>query len=197
MTQRRSATLADALRRWLQRPLEERLQALEDIEAIKQLKHRYLVACDGKDVDAFRDCFVAGAGQVQIAFGRIGDFDDRDALAETFRNLACHEHIVETHHAQNPLIERLGPEAARGRWGLHYYMIDTQSQRCTQLGGHYNDHYVKRDGDWKIDASEFVVTSTQLASTQDGAWRLLFAGAAAPVEVDDPSQQAAAADTAA
>ena len=185
-----------ALRRWLgqlldgRRALDGRLRALEDIEAIKQLKHRYLIACDAKDVDGFRDCFAAGAGAVRIAFGRIGDFDDRDALAETFRNLACHPHIVETHHAQNPVIELLGADAARGRWGLHYFMIDARDGRCTQLGGHYDDRYARRDGRWRIIASEFTVTSTHVVESSDAGLRAAFSGVAAPVEIDDPARQA-------
>ncbi len=180
----------DTLRQWRDRLPNARLRRLEDIEAIKQLKHRYFIACDGKDAEGFKQCFVEGAGQVQIAFGRIGDFNDRDALTATFSKLACEDHIVEMHHAQNPVIELLSDDAAQARWGLYYFMINTQERSCTQLGGHYNDRYVKRDGRWLISASEFVATSTYLSSVADDVCRPLFVGAAAPTAIDDPARQA-------
>ena len=40
--------------------LEQRLARLEAIEDIGQLKARYLHACDRKDPDAVRACFVTG-----------------------------------------------------------------------------------------------------------------------------------------
>jgi hypothetical protein len=38
--------------------LEVRIQKLEDIEAIKQLKARYWFACDQRDAQGIKDCFV-------------------------------------------------------------------------------------------------------------------------------------------
>ena len=41
--------------------LEQRIQALEDIEAIKKLKHSYCAYCDDQyDADALADLFVRG-----------------------------------------------------------------------------------------------------------------------------------------
>ena len=40
--------------------LEQRIARLEALEAIRELKHRYLNACDLKDVAAIRDCFAQG-----------------------------------------------------------------------------------------------------------------------------------------
>ena len=38
--------------------LASRLQQLEAVEAIRNLKSRYLSACDKKDVATIRDCFI-------------------------------------------------------------------------------------------------------------------------------------------
>ena len=40
--------------------LEQRIARLEALEAIRQLKHRYLNACDLKEVESIRDCFATG-----------------------------------------------------------------------------------------------------------------------------------------
>ncbi len=168
--------------------LARRLTALEDIEAIKQLKYRYFFNCDQKRPQQVRQCFADGP--VAIEFGRIGHFDNADALVAIFTELACAEHIVEMHHAQNPQIELLGDDRACGTWGLYYYMIDTRQQVCTQLGGVYEDEYRKTAAGWKITATAFTVNSTQILSVGDGLVKALFAGRTAPAEVDDPSRQA-------
>lgn len=171
-----------------ERTLEQRIQALEDIEAIKQLKHRYFLCCDRKQPQAVRDCFVDGP--MTIDYGRIGVFDNADAMVEVFERLACQEHIVEMHHAQNPQIELTSPTTAKATWGLYYYMINTHDDSVTQLGGCYDDEYTRVDGHWKISATRYTVTSTVLLSMASDTVRSIFAGGAAPAAIDDPSRQA-------
>ncbi|EOT7836666.1 nuclear transport factor 2 family protein [Pseudomonas aeruginosa] len=47
-------------------------------EAIRQLKHRYLKACDLKEVATIRDCFAEG--EVAIDYGPVGTFSERDSF---------------------------------------------------------------------------------------------------------------------
>lgn len=167
--------------------IEARLDALEDIEAIKRLKYDYLFFSDHKQPEKMRDCFAPG--KVIIDYGRIGTFDSRDELVAVFEQLACAEHIVEMHHAQNPRVDLLSAKKASGVFGLYYFMIDTRHNTVTQLGGYYEDAFEKIDGHWKITATAFIVTSTQLMDVGDGLAKILFAGRTAPVEIDDPSRQ--------
>lgn len=161
--------------------LAARLDALEDLEAIRQLKARYFLACDSKDGAAMRDCFVAG--EVLIDYGAIGLFRDRDALVELFERLAGHAHIVEMHHGVNPRIELIDAQHARASWGLHFQQIDTRAHRLTQLGGRYDDAYRKQDGAWKIARTRFVVDSTLVLDLTDTAARTVFAGRALPAPI--------------
>ena len=55
--------------------LELRLQALEDINAIKELKARYLRACDRKQPDTMRDCFVEKGALIEAEV--FPSFNDR------------------------------------------------------------------------------------------------------------------------
>lgn len=168
--------------------IEERLARLEAIEAIRQLKATYFHACDSKQPDLVRECFAPGA--IELRYGRIGDFDNRESMLAVFTELACQEHIVEMHHGQNPRIEITGPDSASGTWGLYYYLIDTRRNTVTQLGGFYDDAYEKRDGRWQIVRSVYEVTSTQIFDLSEGLAKLVFAGRAAPGELDDPTLQA-------
>ena len=168
--------------------LEQRLLRLESIEAIKQLKHRYLRACDNKDPAAVRDCYVEGG--IELDFSRVGSFANRDELVEVFATLACQPHIVELHHAQNPEIELEDENHASGHWGLYYFLINTRDNVTTQLGGYYRDRYRRTAEGWRICASSFTVTSTLICSVEEGRQKLVFMGAQASPELDDPGTQA-------
>ena len=167
--------------------LAARLQALEDIEAIKCLKYRYFQACDSKDPAAFRNCFADG--EIVIEYGRIGSYSQRDELTQVFSELACHDHIIEMHHAQNPVIELISDHRARGSWSLYYYMINTRDRNTAQFGGIYRDEYVRGEPGWQMCSSEFFQTSTQLLDYNDEYVKILFGGRTAPATIDDPKQQ--------
>ncbi len=158
--------------------LTQRLQALEDIEAIRSLKARYLSSCDRKDPAGMRACFVDGP--VEIDYGVVGRFDTADALVAVFRAIGCHDHMIEMHHGVNPQIELLGADRARGSWSLHYCLINTRDRTLTQLGGYYEDEYARTAAGWKIAKTRFVATSTLVADIGSDAARVLFAGARPP-----------------
>jgi hypothetical protein len=154
--------------------MEQRLQRLEDAEAIRTLKARYLFCCDRKDPAGMRACFADGP--VKIDYGAVGSFDTADALVKVFTEIGCHPHMVEMHHGMNPQIEVLDAAHARGTWGLHYFLINTQTQGITQLAGYYEDEYRKVNHAWKISATKFVATSTLALDLTGGSLKSLFAG---------------------
>ena len=158
--------------------LERRIQALEDIEAIKRLKYDYFFFCDAKQPERVLDCFVEGP--IHIDYGRIGTFESREAMVAVFTELACHDYMVEMHHAQNPRIDLLDEFRARGVWGLYYYLIDTRAQSVTQLGAYYEDEYRKVNGRWRISATVCTVNSTCVYDLADHVAAVVFAGRTPP-----------------
>lgn len=155
-----------------------RLQRLEDIEAIRQLKARYLHACDRKDVATLRDCFAAGA--VSIDYGAIGCFQDRESFVQIFEAMACHSHIIDIHHGHNGQIHWHSSAQASATFDLYFCQINQQTSVMTQLGGYYNDEFRKIDGDWKLVSTQFVVTSTIVNQVEDGRLLPLIMGIAPP-----------------
>lgn len=135
-----------------------RLQRMEDIEAIRQLKARYFHACDHKDIDTLRQCFAPGT--LLIEYGVIGRFSDREAFLDIYRQMACHPHIIDMHHGQNAQIEWLSPSEARATWDLYFHQINQQTGTLTQLGGFYLDRFIKAGDHWVIAETVFKVTST-------------------------------------
>lgn len=168
--------------------IEQRVARLEAIEAVKQLKYRYFRACDRKQPEVVRACFAPG--EIDLQYGRIGNFTNRDDMVAVFTELACQPHIVEMHHGQNPEVTIVDADNATATWGLYYYMIDTRRSLVTQLGGFYDDAYVRRDGGWVISRSHYEVSSTAIYNLERGPVQAVFAGTAAPAELDDPGAQA-------
>ena len=158
--------------------LAQRLQKLEDADAIRALKSRYFAACDAKDTAGMRGCFADG--KVHIDYGVIGTFDNADALVKIFREIGCHDYMVEMHHGVNPQVEVLDAGRARGSWGLHYFLINTRDHTLTQLGGTYADEYQKTPAGWKISSTQFTATSTLALSIGEGVAKALFAGRSPP-----------------
>lgn len=156
--------------------LADRLSLIEDREAIRELKSRYLAACDAKDPVGMRACFADGP--VHIDYGPVGTFARADALVEVFEAIGCHPHMVEMHHGVNPTIEHIRPGRARGHWGLHYQLINTRENTLTQLGAYYDDEYVKVGQAWKIEKTCCVITSMLVLQLGEDGVKRVVAGSA-------------------
>lgn len=120
-------------------------------DAIEQLKYRYWRACDAKDPDGFRSCFVATGGVLD--FGPLGRTDP-DTMVGIFRQIALATaadggpRILDMHHGFMPSItvEADGPSSppsrATGTWTLQFRQIDRAKGTETLSTGEYSDVYV-------------------------------------------------------
>ncbi len=154
--------------------LARELQRLGDIESIRQLKARYFHACDAKQPNAIKDCFMEGS--IIIDYGAVGLFHDREEFVQFFEDKACHAHIIDMHHGQNAQIEWHSAKKAQAVWDLYFYQIDTKAGILTQLGGYYNDEF-KNDGQgWRIQHTVFTATSSIVRRFREGDEHVLFAG---------------------
>jgi SnoaL-like domain len=128
--------------------VEERLQRLEDDRAIRDLKARYLRACDLKMPDAVRETLLP-KGAV-IAYEGFPSFDDRDDFVAIYAQMGCAPGIFDMHHGANGVISFESDIRATGQWSLHFHNINLTARTLTQMGVEYDDVYVKRDGRWWI-----------------------------------------------
>jgi len=155
--------------------LERRVRRLEAVEEIKKLKAHYWYACDHKDVEAVRDCFVDGP--CEIAYdGPVGTVHHRDGLYEVFEKVACHTEIVEIHHGGPPQIEWVDDDHARATWGLVYHLMNTELGTISQAGGYYHDEYTRVGGQWKISKAHFRVVSVLTTRWKDRDVQFVYAG---------------------
>lgn len=129
--------------------LERRIQALEDVEAIKRLKYRYWRHLDRKEWDEIAQCFTPDA-TVSYGDGRYR-FTGVEAIVRFLReSLGRESGSVTIHHGHHPEIELLSGTMAHGRWALHNYLFNEKQKRAVAIGAYYDDDYVKIGGEWKL-----------------------------------------------
>ena len=125
---------------------------------IEQLKYRYWRACDAKDPQGFRACFVRTGGEVD--FGPLGRTDP-DAMVDIFRSIALATapdggpRVLDMHHGFMPVIEVESTGRACGRWTLHFRQVDRVAGTETVSTGEYRDVYVVEDGRWVMQRCLF------------------------------------------
>jgi hypothetical protein len=154
--------------------LEKRIQELEDILAIQNLKHTYLNACDAKDAKGMIATFVNSG--CKIDYGPVGSFTNREDLAAVFQEVACHEYMLESHHAHNPMIKIIDTSYATGHWSLTYNLINTENSSITTLQGEYHDEYQKIDNQWLIKETTFSARSSLNLEIDQELLKVIFAG---------------------
>lgn len=155
--------------------LEARLRALEEIEAIKRLKHRYLRCLDLKLWDELAECFTPDA-VTDYSDGQL-HFEGVDAIMAFLKSgLGQQTSIIGIHHCHHPEIELTSETTARGRWALHNYLINKQDRWGMRIGAYYNDEYVKVNGEWKIKYTGYVRIFQEMWSREETPSLKLLAG---------------------
>lgn len=144
---------------------------LAAIEAIKAMKHRYWRACDNKDPDGFRSCFIRQGADMD--YGAIGKADDVGPILQVFIDNALRKvdgtyNTLDMHHGLMPEITMVSPTEATGRWTLNFRQVNREAGTDTSMTGEYDDRYVIEDGEWKMSKCHFRVLwsiTRQLADT--------------------------------
>ena len=135
--------------------LERRIQALEDVEAIKRLKHRYWRCLDLKLWDELAGCFAPDAS-VDYGEGRYR-FQGVEAIMRFLtQSLGRESGALGVHHGGHPEIELTGATTAHGSWALYNYLFNPRQQRGVWIGAYYHDDYVKLDEGWKIQRTGYT-----------------------------------------
>jgi hypothetical protein len=127
--------------------LARRVQALEDVEAIRQAMYRYWRCLDEKRSDAeLRECFTE---DVVADYGMPGwRASGREKLLR-FLTPERRPGMQLSHAGHNPEIELLDERSARGRFRLHDWVA--LEGRTTQRGfGVYEMEFAKEGGRWRI-----------------------------------------------
>ena len=133
------------------RSLEERLQVLEDVEALKKLKARYCLAVDARDAERVVSLFTADAVWDGGSFGR---YEGTDAIRSFFRSVPERLSFF-VHYVSNPLIEIDG-DRATGTWYLLEPCTFAEGDRAVWGSARYEERYRRAGGAWKFEEMRLV-----------------------------------------
>jgi hypothetical protein len=154
----------------MRKTLEERLQAMEDVHEIMNLKALYLRGCNGgwnrpsHDADTVASTFAEDGWWEAEGFARL---NGRNAIRDAFERFANQAPFA-FHTVSNPFVEISG-DRAFGEWHLTELFTDADGGEFWAAGV-YSDHFVRVQERWRI-------ASLTLAYAYSGAYEHGFGGA--------------------
>ncbi len=154
--------------------IEERIRRLEDLEAIKALKHRYATYCDdGYPPDRLAPLFTEDAIWDGHALGR---FEGREAIRAFFAG--CSKTVTfAVHHVTNPVITVSG-DIATGDWVLWQPIVFARGNRAAWLAARYHDRYLRVGDEWLFEHVDVEVRA--LSPYESGFAQVLVGDFLAP-----------------
>lgn len=139
-------------------------ESLVNLEAIRNLKSRYLGAVDTKDWTAMKEIFTEDAiidfsGEDQYHVGHHGMTIEhlnpvktvvRGGNEAAIRIAKAVDGIVTVHQGHDPQLTLTSPLTAKGKWTL-YDQLDYGDEVMHGFG-HYHETYLLKDGRWQISS---------------------------------------------
>jgi len=126
--------------------LAGRIDALESIEQIKALKHKYFRALDQQLFSEVESCFTADG---VIDYGEAGVYEQVTDFVTMISDYAKTNTAAGVHRGYNPEIEVHG-DTATGHWLCDYNSVDSGNGVSYKQTGIYEDSYSRVDGVWRI-----------------------------------------------
>jgi hypothetical protein len=135
--------------------LARRIDRLESIEAIKNLKHRYMQYCDlGYPPEKLGPLFAEDAVWTSKDFGHHAG---RRAIEAFFGGISA-QIVFAAHLAMNSIIE-VDNDKGTGAWRILMpcTMVEAGKRVSRWLLGDYVEEYSRRNGVWLFSRIDFVV----------------------------------------
>jgi hypothetical protein len=146
------------------------LARLVELEAIKQLKYRYMRCIDQKLWKEMEGCFTPDA-TCSYSGGKYR-FEGRDAIMKFLTESMDRPTFLSSHRVHHPEIELTSPTTATGVWALEDFVIDEQYGFSLRGAAFYRDEYVKLGAEWKIRHTGYERTFEEMVARKDSGWRL-------------------------
>ncbi len=141
--------------------LEERVQRIEDTEAIRRLRYEYCEYGNLYDAKRFVSLFAPGA--IWDGGEALGYHEGLEAIEELVRGAG--ERIrFSAHYITNEIVDIDG-DSATGRWWL--FMPCVVDGEATWLFATYDDEYVRLDGRWLIRK---IVLGVKVFDSYEKGW---------------------------
>jgi hypothetical protein len=130
---------------------------LQELEAIKQLKYRYLRCIDRKLWAELRETLAEDA--TSAYGGGKYSFQGREQILAFLEKSMSSPKFLSSHTCHHPEIHLTSPTTATGTWALHDTVINLEQGWTLNGSAFYEDRYVKgADGAWRIQHTGYTRT---------------------------------------
>jgi hypothetical protein len=143
-----------------------RIQALEDIAAIKDVQYAYWRSIDLKQPNDFRDIFASG--EISIAFPGAPVMRDREELISMVTQHGMSPAYQGNHFGLSPRIRLTGPESASGNWRVQMIGYDFDQRTATRMTAAYDCEYARTNDGWRISSMVVQQQSMFIESVAGG-----------------------------
>ena len=135
---------------------------LVEIEAIKRLKYKYLRCLDQKRWDELATCFT---GDARASYGGGAHrLEGSSSIVAWLRQVMGAETFLSSHRVHHPEIDLLTATTGAGTWALEDTVVLTDVEVTVRGAAFYTDEYVKRDGTWVLQSTEYRRTYEEIQS---------------------------------
>ena len=138
---------------------------LQELEAIKRLKYKYLRCLDQKRWSELAECFAEDA--TSAYGGGKYSFEGRGAIMEFLESAMGADSFLSSHTVHQPEIDFTSETTATGVWALQDTVIETNANIVIRGAAFYRDEYVKVEGEWKIQSTGYERTYEETFSRAD------------------------------
>jgi hypothetical protein len=149
------------------------MSQLEELEAIKQVKYRYLRFIDCKQWTELRDVFTEDV-TVTYDKGRYSA-DGLDAVIGFLLGTLERTDVASMHQVHCPELEITSSTTAKGVWYFHDHVVNPgevsggmPGHSILQGAGFYEDVYIKIAGEWKIKHTGYERTFELIIPFKEG-----------------------------
>ncbi len=129
--------------------LEERIERLEDIEAIRYLQAKYQRCLDSRDFDSLSECFtddcVSSYGNNKMAY------NGKDAIIKFLAGVMS-IHMPSAHLIHGGEIDWIDNKNAKAKWYLEDHLLHERFMVKLNGAAIYHVEYKKIDGKWLISS---------------------------------------------
>lgn len=129
--------------------LEDRIQRLEDIEAIRYLQAKYQRCLDCRDFDGLASCFTIDAVS-SYGNGKMS-YKGKDEIVKFLASVMS-INMPSTHLIHGGEIDWLDKENAKAKWYLEDHLVHKRYLVKLHGAAIYNIEYKKIDGQWLISS---------------------------------------------
>lgn len=130
--------------------LQRRIQRLEDLQAINNLRYRYWFAILDKNVDALLDCF---CDDTALSYGFGIELKGKADIRPFFTKLLGDQNlVVQIARGSNGLLELDSDTDGHGRWLVQVITLRRSETAGRRINVQYFETYKKIDGEWKLYA---------------------------------------------